>query len=401
MEVYIARQPIFDRQQNIYGYELLYRNDKQNFFPGIDDNQATIELIYNSFLVMGLKNLTEGTKAFINFSKELIDSDVAMLLPKGDIVVEVLERGDVSDKTEEACRQMNEIGYIIALDDVVFDENTMKLMEYASIIKIEFNVMPEEEQIRLMKTYRKKLKFLAEKIETREEYQAALAMGYDYFQGYFFSKPTMINRKDIIAFNGNIFEMLKELNANDPNYVVIADIIQRDLGLTYKLLMLTNTIKFGAKNQIHSIKHALSYLGINELYQWITLIMLKDLKNNENSEMIKLSIIRGKLMEQIAHELHLESEESEYFLVGMFSSIDVILNKNMQEALADIPLADKIKNSILNRNTTIGRMLDFVIAYENADWDRIVSQYPINEIGEGKFLTMYVDALKWTTIMNY
>ena len=401
MDVYVARQPIFDRQLNIYGYELLYRNDKQNFFPDIDDNQATLELIYNSFLVVGLKTLTEGRKAFINFSKELIDSDVAMLLPKEDIVVEVLERGDASIKTEEACSQISELGYTIALDDVMLDDNMLKLVEYANIVKIEFNVMPEEEQIRLMKTYRKKLKFLAEKIETREEYQAALAMGYDYFQGYFFSKPTIINQTDIIALNGNVFEILEELNTEDPNYVVIADIIQRDLGLTYKLLMLTNTIKFGAKNQIHSIKHALSYLGINELYQWITLIMLKDLKNNENSEMIKLSIIRGKLMEQIAHELHLESEESEYFLVGMFSFIDVILNKNMQEALADIPLADKIKNSILNRNTTIGRMLDFVIAYENADWDRIVSQYPINEIGEGKFLTMYVDALKWTTIMNY
>ena len=401
MDVYVARQPIFDRQLNIYGYELLYRNDKQNFFPDIDDNQATVELIYNSFLVVGLKTLTEGRKAFINFSKELIDSDVAMLLPKEDIVVEVLERGDASIKTEEACSQISELGYTIALDDVMLDDNMLKLVEYANIVKIEFNVMPEEEQIRLMKTYRKKLKFLAEKIETREEYQAALAMGYDYFQGYFFSKPTIINQTDIIALNGNVFEILEELNTEDPNYVVIADIIQRDLGLTYKLLMLTNTIKFGAKNQIHSIKHALSYLGINELYQWITLIMLKNLKNIENSEMIKLSIIRGKLMEQIAHELHLESEESEYFLVGMFSSIDVILNKNMQEALADIPLADKIKNSILNRNTTIGRMLDFVIAYENADWDRIVSQYPINEIGEGKFLTMYVDALKWTTIMNY
>ena len=401
MEVYIARQPIFDRRQSIYGYELLYRNDIQNYFPVIDDNQATVELIYNSFLVMGLKNLTEGTKAFINFSKELIDSDVAMLLPKGDIVVEVLERGEVSAKTEEACRQMNEIGYIIALDDVVFDENTMKLMEYASIIKIEFNIMPKEDQVRLINKYRKKIKFLAEKVETREEYQMAMEMGYDYFQGYFFSKPTMIHKNDIVAINSNIFEILKELNYKDPNYVVVANIIQRDLGLTYKLLMLTNTIKFGAKNQIRSVKHALSYLGINELYQWISLIMLKDMKNSENSELIKLSIIRGKLMEEIAHALHLDEEESEYFLVGIFSFIDVILNKNMQEALADIPLADKIKQSILDRHTPVGKMLDFVIAYENADWDLIVNQYPINEIGEKEFLRMYVDALKWTTTMNY
>lgn len=401
MEVFIARQPIFNREMEVYGYELLYRNnDRENVFAGIEDDQATAELIYNSFLVVGLKKLTDGKKAFINFSKELVDSNVATLLPNQDIVVEVLERDRVTESTEAACMYLHDNGYIVALDDVCDETEILSLLQYANIVKIEFNIMPKTEQLHLMKKYKGHLRFLAEKIETREQFQTAFAMGYDYFQGFFFSKPTIIKQKDISSMNANLFEIFEELNSDSPNYLVISDIIQRDLGLTYKLLMLVNTIKFEAKRPIRSVRYALTFLGINEIFQWVSLIMIKDLQNSENAEMIKLSMIRAKLMELIARELNLHDRESEYFLVGIFSFIDVILDREMKEVLSELPLSATIKNALTDRSTQMGRTLDFLIAYEKTDWENVIGKYPLNLIEDERFLLIYMEALGWAVQMS-
>ena len=162
MDAFIARQPIFDKSMKIYGYELLYRQSGDNFFTGIDDDQATAELIYNAFLVMGLQDLTDGANAFINFSKELIDSDVPFLLPKQNIIVEVLEREKVTSATVEACKRIKAVGYRLALDDFVFDQNNLPLIDMADIIKIEFPAVNRHEQYNLIKRYGTKIKFLAE-----------------------------------------------------------------------------------------------------------------------------------------------------------------------------------------------------------------------------------------------
>jgi EAL and modified HD-GYP domain-containing signal transduction protein len=225
-------------------------------------------------------------------------------------------------------------------------------------------------------------------------------MGYDYFQGFFFSKPTIIKQKDISSMNANLFEIFEELNSDSPNYLVISDIIQRDLGLTYKLLMLVNTIKFEAKRPIRSVRYALTFLGINEIFQWVSLIMIKDLQNSENAEMIKLSMIRAKLMELIARELNLYDRESEYFLVGIFSFIDVILDREMKEVLSELPLSATIKNALTDRSTQMGRTLDFLIAYEKTDWENVIGKYPLNLIEDERFLLIYMEALGWAVQMS-
>ena len=185
MKVYLARQPIFSRTMSIYGYELLYRRSMNNFYEGKDDNQATAELINNAFFAMQFNELTHGTKAFINFSGDMLEKEIPLLLPKEAIVVEILERVIASDKIIQACKKLKKEGYTLALDDFVFHESYLPLMELADIIKIEFSIVDYDMQRQLINKYGDKIKFLAEKIETREEYQMALEMGYSYFQGYF------------------------------------------------------------------------------------------------------------------------------------------------------------------------------------------------------------------------
>lgn len=252
MDVYVARQPIFNCGMQTCGYELLYRQNSKNFFPGGNDDEITAELIYNSFVVVGLKNLTGGTRAFINFSKELISSDIPYLLPKEDVVIEILERGNATQDMVDACKKLRQLGYTIALDDFIPDQDSLPLIELVDIVKVEYPAVSFYDQRRLIRKYGSRVKFLAEKIETRADYQLAAKMGYQFFQGYFFSKPVVINSSDIATLDVNLFRITEELKKEEPNFTIIANIIERDLGLSYKLMKLANSAYFGGgKNQIH------------------------------------------------------------------------------------------------------------------------------------------------------
>jgi len=320
MDVYIARQPIFSRNMRIYGYELLYRKSSVNSFDGVDDDLATTEVLYNSFLVVGLDNLTNGAKAFINFSKNLIDSEIPLLLPKDKVIVEILR----------------DLGYQIALDDFVLNEANLPLLGYADIIKIEYPRWSLKKQIALLKHYKGKIKFLAEKIETREDFRKANELGYDYFQGYFFSKPKMINSKEIKTLNTTLFNIIDELNSEDP-----------DFRLSYKLLKLANSVYIGALYAIKTIEQALAALGTRKLYQWISLMLIKDVQDVENTEIIKLSLIRGKLMSLLADELGRKDKATDYFFAGIFSFIDILLNRPMEDILTELPLSEDVKGALL------------------------------------------------------
>ena len=402
MDVYIARQPIFDRSMRIYGYELLYRQSSRNAFVEMDDDQATTELICNSLLVVGLSDLTDGTKAFINFSKALIDSDVPTILPKESVVLEILERGKATQATVAACDRMRARGYQLALDDVVMDESFLPLMDKADIIKVEYPSVSYNDQRRLIRKYRgKPVRFLAEKIETREDYRRAVDIGYDYFQGFFFSKPAMINSREIVSLNANMVAILEELNRPEPSYEVIADIISGDLGLTYKLLKLANSVYLGTKYKIDSIPQALSYIGLKEIRQWISLMMLKNLQNVENAEMIKLSMIRGKLMELLARALQNTENASDYFFTGMFSFIDQLISRPMPKILEGLPLSRDVKQALTGEPNEYRRLLDFVVNCEYANWNKIEKQYPLDIIGIGRFMDLYMESLRWARQLNY
>lgn len=401
MDIFLARQPIFNKYLEIYGYELLYRHSQENSFAGIDDNQATSELIHNSFLVMGLNDLTGETRAFINFSKELIAGDIPYLLPSQGVVLEILERDEVTPATIEACKKLKANGYTLALDDFCPNNNSIALIEVADIVKIEFATLSHSVQHNLLKKYKSKVKFLAEKIETREEFKLAVKMGYELFQGYFFSKPAMIKAKEISSLNANLINIIDELNSHQPRYEIISNIIESDLGLTYKLLKLANSAFAAPKYKIKSIPQALTYLGIKEIYQWVSLMLLRDMQFVENAELVKLSLLRGKLMDLLAGELNAGRLNADYMFTGMLSSADVLLNKRMDEVLGGLPLNDNVKQALRGEDNDLRKMLDCIISYERADWAMVKTMYPINHIGHERFLFLYIEALKWANSLYY
>ncbi len=401
MDVYVARQPIFDPKMKVTGYELLYRRSMNNFYEGIDDTQSTAELINNAFLAMEFSELTNGTRAFINFSEDMILKRIPLLLPKEAIVVEVLERVNISNELIDACKEIREQGYILALDDFVFDELYIPLIELAHIIKIEFPIVNYTKQRELIKKYKHKIKFLAEKVETREEYQHAIDMGYNYFQGYFFSKPVVIKGKDIGSLNTNLLRIVEELNHEEPDYQRISAIIETDIDLSYKMLKVANSVFYEAKHEIKSIKMALVRFGLKQIKEWIYLMMLKDVQSVDNKELIKNCLTRAKIMELLSHEIGREKDSLEFFISGMFSSIDVLLNRHMEEIVDELPLAEDVRKALLGENNEIRKVLDFVINCENSKWNKIDALETYSNVTQEKYMMIYLNSLKWVMKINY
>lgn len=395
MNNFIARQPVFNRKRRIFGYELLFRQSSDNYFEGVDDDIATSDVIYNSFLVFGLDNITDDTRAFINCSKALIESDFINMLPKEKVILEILERGATTPATLDACKRLKTLGYKLALDDFIPNSETLPLLEYADIVKVEYPALGLAEQAACIRRYKNKVKFLAEKIETREDFITASKIGYDFYQGYFFSGPSMLNSKDIGSLNVNLLRIMEELNRPEPSYPAIADIIAADLGLNYKLLRLVNSAYIGPRHKITSILQALSYLGTRELCQWISLMLLRDLEDRENAELIKQSLIRGKLMSDIAKGSACGKLNCEYFFTGIFSMIDVILNRSIDEILAGLPLPEKVKHALRGGNNELRRLLDYIINFENAQWQELSRQTIPEACTADRFMSLYIDALKW------
>ena len=397
MDVFIARQPIFNRKMKVYGYELLYRQSRNNYFEGTDDDQATTNLINNTFMVFGFQELTEQKRGFINFSQNLILSDLVYVLPKDKVVIEILEKVEPNEKVLEACRKLKEKGYILALDDFILEQYSKEyipLIELADIIKVEFPAIQGKGIQQMIEQFGKRIIFLAEKVETREEHQRAMDMGFKLFQGYYFSKPVMENLKDIGVLNVNLVRVMNELHIDPINYGSIAEIIQQDVGLSYKFLKMANSVYYGSKYRIKNIKQGLMFLGIDDLKRWIYLMMLRGVQCTENTELVKNSMVRGKMLSLIAKELRIKGE-SDYFISGMFSAIDILMNTSMDKALEGLPLSHNVWEALTGKNNQLRWYLDIVLALEQAKWNQLKkeSEYPM--LTAENYMRLYLEALRW------
>lgn len=398
MDIYIARQPIFNKDMSIFGYELLHRRNSNNRYEDQDHSGATAELVRNSFLVLDFDNLTDGTRGFINFTQDLLEAEIPQILPKEKVVVEILEVVEATDLIIEVCTRLKREGYILALDDLIFDRKDCDytpLLELADIVKVEFPSTDRQKQRELMNKYKNKITFLAEKVETREEFREAAAMGYSLFQGYFFSKPMLMKSKEIASLNIHLIEILKELQKIEPNFSRIAETIEKDLGLTYKLLKMANSIYYGAKCEITSLQLAVVRLGIQEMKRWISILLIKDFENDENNELIKVCLLRGKLLSMMAHELGHKSLESDLFFTGVFSSIDIIMDQDMETIICDLALSEDVKKTLLGGDGLLRDCLDTVLLYEKMEFEESLEKLAKMGIDLGRFTELYIEALAW------
>ena len=402
MNVFVARQPIFNRGEQSVAYELLYRKSEINSFTHIDGDEATADVIINGFFNIGVEELSEGKKCFINFTENLLNLKLPTYFEPESIVVEILEDIPINKELVSICQELKELGYTIALDDFAIQESyelLPELLKYIDIIKIDFLQTPLYDRRRMITRYKShQVSFLAEKVETREEFELALKDGFDLFQGYFFSKPDVLSTQDIPAYFQTHYQISEELSRSEPNINDIASKIEQDVALSYKLLRLINTAAFFTRNKINSIKHALVFIGLKEFKKWIYVLTIKQIdheKNTGQEEVIKLSLIRAHLCEQLSQKIG-KNDSSPYLLAGMFSLIDNLLHCSIDDALQKLPLSDEIKDAINGKNNEIGKVLNWTIQIEKCNWN--LSDLPLtaNEISE-----CYRNAIQWSNLLLY
>jgi EAL and modified HD-GYP domain-containing signal transduction protein len=396
MEVYVARQPIFNKNKKLYGYELLFRDGLSNAFPDIDGDTATSKLLSNSFFSIGMNQLTSGKTAFINFPQSLLLNKVPMMFPSEKMTVEILENVDPNEQVISACTDIAKAGYSLALDDFVFKNELQPLIELADIIKIDFMLTPIDEIQKIVNQFKcNNIKLLAEKIETYEDFEKALSMGFMYFQGYFFSKPEIISGQEIAPAKITLLQIVGEANKKDCSFDKLEKLINRDVSISYKLLRYINSAFFKRACEISTIKHAIVLLGEMEIKRFISMVATAELASDKPEELVRTSIIRARFCELVGLHSRNGADISELFLMGLFSLIDAMLDNNMEDIMQTLPLSKNIKQALLEEKGDLADYLKLVSSYESANWETFSSIISKINIDEKKFPEFYQDAVNW------
>lgn len=396
MDVFVARQPIFDRSFRVFGYELLFRQSTENFYNAIDGDQATSSVITNSLWVIGLEHLTNNRQVFVNITEKILREETLSILPPVQVVLEILETIDPTDEIIAKCKELKRKNFMLALDDFVFHSRFQSLVELADIIKIDVLATPYLLQKELIQRYTNtKIKYLAEKVETYEQYEQALTLGYSYFQGYFFSKPVVVSGKDIPTSKLTVLKIIKDMNRDDLDIKRLKEIIQKDVSLSYKLLKFINSATFGFKLKIASIEQALVLLGQRETMKWLCLVAAREIAKGKPNELLLISVVRARFSELVACETGVTPKAAEAFTMGLFSLVDALLDRDIAVILKQLPVTDEISDALLGRDNRLHDILQLARACEKGNWADIQRYGNKMKLPLKVISSLYMEALKW------
>lgn len=397
MDIFLAKQPIFNKYNEIFANELLFRQSHLNRYTGNDGDEATVEVIRNSLINFGLNKIADNKKIFINFTENILKSDILTILSPEVIAIEILENIEPTEEIIEKCRELKKMKYTIVLDDFVFHEKYNKLIEFVDIIKVDFMLTRGAERKNILNRIKSnKIKFLAEKIETIEEFNEAVSYGYSYFQGYYLSKPILIAGKKIPENKIIYMRLLQELSSKKFSMETIEEFIKKDISLSYKLLKIVNSAELGFKHKIKSIKQALAYIGEDKIKKWLYLISIKFIGKDKPEVVIINSLARAKFGELILLRSKYDKEAFQGYLVGMLSLVDVLLEKPIKEVLQEIPIEDEVKVGIIGEVANrYSLLLSLIIAYEKSEIYRVLILVAYFNISIEDLRLSYIEAMEW------
>lgn len=398
-EVFLARQPIFDRTKAVHAYELLFRAGLDNRAEFTDGNRATSHVIDTGFFTMGLERLTAGKPAFINFPRDLLLREWATLLPPKLTVIEILEEVLPEPEVLKALRRLKEQGYVLALDDFVCTDGYEALIKLADVIKVDFLLTEPEVRRELLDQLGQLghpgLSLLAEKVETYAEFEEAVELGFRYFQGYFFSKPSVLSARRIPAYKMTYVRILQEIQNPALDFGRLEQVIKGDLSLTTKLLQYINAAAFPWRRRIESVRQALVLLGETPLRKWVSVVALSEMMSDKPRELAVTACVRGHLCEGLGASMASRLSELDCFLVGSFSTLGAMLDVDLEEGLRQLPLSTKVADALRGKDNEFGRMLKAVLAYERADWAEAAALCGSLGIAAETLPDLYVEAVEW------
>ena len=369
---FMARQPIFDKRLRVFAYELLFRSGPQNFYQPVPNASATV--IADSITLFDLQSLTGNARAFVNVDELALRLDAPRLLPPDRVVVEILETVTPTDEIVNTCRKLRDAGYSLALDDFTDHPRLAPLVEMADFLKIDFQISNHEARERIATKYGKAgLSLLAEKVETEEELAEARRLGFSYFQGYFFCKPSMTEARSIPENKRVYLELLNATIPAELDYAVIEDIFKREPSLLYRFLRYLNSPLLGLRTEVHSVRQALTLLGEQDFRRWVSVFAIVSMSSGKPSELIRTALTRAYFCEELSGATRLAEKKASLFLMGLLSVTDALLDKPIAEILRDLPIAQEVKTALNGGENPLHDVYKLLLALEHAQWPKLTA----------------------------
>lgn len=403
MEVFISKQPILNRHDDIICYELFYRDKQFNELSGFDENQSTIETLINAFLSIGIDRITNNKPCFILFPYSLLMSDFLNSFQHDQLIIEIKPDFVMNETFISRIRELKSDGYNLCISSAILHfphEQYSQLLQYIDFCTVDFSAFTVfdlkafEDNV---KRYNPQIRLLARNVENRLAFELAKSHGYVMFQGNYFMEPETITTNDIAPQTTHYFELLSMFYDEDPDISEIAETIEQDVSLTYKILQLANNASNQLSNNIISIRQAIMLLGLAELQKWIYLLTMRNnplQQSDIERALIRSSLLRAKICEQLARN-KLISNYSQYYLVGMFSNIDSLLARPMSVIMEQLPFTTLIKQTLLEHNTEVEPFLQLAICLDKLQWDKISTYSLIIGIPIEQVELIFSNAVSW------
>lgn len=395
MRTFIVRQPILDVNQDVIGYEILYKEKITSRNEKMSDGVAA-NAIENILIEFNKETFLDNKMAFLTFTPNLLLKDIPRIFDSSSLVIQIDDDTIVNPVAQKKVYEYKEKGYSIAINSFNFALRYFSILDVVDIIKINFSRINDtiRNVVSIGKKFNKEI--IAYNINTKEAYDLAVELECTYLQGSFVAKKLPTTSNTVNHLKSNFYELMVEVNSDEPNIKEIEKIISRDVSLTYSLLKLVNSAYFALKNRAKSVNQALVVLGIGQLKQWIYLLSFRQDNGEMPSELIKISFLRANFCQELAKEINNpEISLSEAYLVGMFSTLGSLLNISLDEALGYIPVSDELKEALLNKEGILGQLLDLVVLYENADWNNMINYAKILDVSVNNLTKTYFDCVEY------
>lgn len=371
-EKFIARQPIFDDKLKLFAYELLFRASPENCFR--PQKEASSSVIVDSIMLFDLQMLTGNAKAFINLDLSALQRGAARLLPPDRVIIEILETIAPTQEVVELCKDLRAAGYVLALDDYIGHARWEPLLSLVKYLKVDFRAADSDLRAAVVRRHKGNgMLFLAEKVETQAELNEARSLGYSFFQGYFFCKPSMLSAREIPANKLHYLRLLEAVSPAAFSHEVIEDLLKGDPSLIYKLLRYLNSPLLGLRGEVHGVREAITLLGEKEFRRWISILAIVAMAGDKPPELIRTALTRGFFCEAMAHPAGISPQSSDLFLLGLLSVTDAILDRPIQEILTGLPISPDVRTALCGGANRFRDIYDILLAYERADWPALTA----------------------------
>lgn len=391
-DIYVGRQPIYNKELGVYAYELLFRSGEVNAADqNVSASDATSQTILNSFLEIGLEKIVGKQHACFNLTDQFLLDEDALPFSPDKVILEISQGTSMTPELLKGIIRLSKQGFLIALDDIFYSARLKPLARLADMVKVDIQKLDAQalnERVKQMKKF--KCKLMAVKIETMAQFEECLHAGFDYFQGYFLSRPRILKGKALSVNRLSILNLLALLQSTDSELEEIEQAISSDVSLSYKILKLINSAFFSLPQQIESIRQAIVLLGRKKLASWASMIALSKM-DDRPSEMVHMAMTRARMCELLAEGAGIKQTES-YFAAGMFSALDMLMEQPLESLLSQLPLSEEINQALKQNKGQIGQAVQCAKAAEIDQPSSLqFAALPLPEINR-----IYLQAIEWT-----